>query len=293
MYDRPTEILREMASGTRLDVPPLLSVVVAMHDEAGNAQPLVEEIAAVLAGTRFEIIIVNDGSADATAAELEAATPRCLQLHVLHHRERAGQSMAVITGVKAARGEWIATLDGDGQNDPADIPRLLAEAQRHGSEPILIAGHRRRRRDGLAKRWASRLANAVRARLLRDATPDTGCGLKVFRRTDFLAVPHFNHMHCFLPALFLRHGGKVVSVPVNHRPRTQGRSHYGSFDRLMVGIVDLGGMLWLLNRWRQVEVLDATAAAALATVAQVPGDGVPWGGSGAPGAMGAPAPAEA
>ncbi|HUC19793.1 MAG TPA: glycosyltransferase family 2 protein [Acetobacteraceae bacterium] len=240
------------------ETPPLLSVVVAMHNEAGNVGPLIEEIAAALAGSRFEIIAVNDGSQDTTAAELQAAAERCPSLRVIRHRAQAGQSMALITGVKAAHGPWIATLDGDGQNDPADIPRLFARARQHGLDPILIAGFRQHRRDSLAKRWGSRFANSVRSRLLRDATPDTGCGLKIFRREDFLALPHFNHMHRFLPALFLRHGGTVISVPVNHRPRTNGRSHYGSLDRLLVGITDLAGAAWLLRRWRQVEVEETT-----------------------------------
>jgi dolichol-phosphate mannosyltransferase len=251
MYDRTPEI-------PSTETPPLLSVVVSMHDEAGNVGPLIGEIAAALTGTRFEIVAVDDGSRDTTAAELHDAAERCPNLRVLRHRAQAGQSMAVITGVKAAHGAWIATLDGDGQNDPADILRLFAKARAHGPEPILIAGYRQRRRDSLAKRWGSRFANTVRARLLGDATPDTGCGLKIFRRADFLALPHFNHMHRFLPALFLRHGGVVLSMPVNHRPRTRGRSHYGSLDRLLVGITDLAGTLWLLRRWHQVQADETT-----------------------------------
>jgi dolichol-phosphate mannosyltransferase len=235
--------------------PPLLSVIVPMHDEAGNAGPLIAEIAAALAGIRFEIVAVDDGSADTTAAELRKAAERCHRLRLLRHRTRAGQSMAVITGVKAAYGTWIATLDGDGQNDPKDILKLLAVAQAHGPDPILIAGFRRHRQDSLAKRWGSRFANAARARLLGDGTPDTGCGLKVFRREDFLALPQFDHMHRFLPALFLRHGGTVLSLPVSHRPRTSGRSHYGSLDRLAVGILDLAGVWWLKRRWRRPEIV--------------------------------------
>ncbi len=234
---------------------PFLSVVVPMHDEAANVRPTIGEIASTLAGMRFEIVAIDDGSRDETAVELEAAAKQCPELRVLRHRMQAGQSMAVITGVKAAYGTWIATLDGDGQNDPADIPRLLAVAQAHGLVPILIAGHRQRRRDRFAKRWGSRLANIVRARLLGDATPDTGCGLKLFRRADFLALPQFDHMHRFLPALFLRHGGTVLSLPVNHRPRIRGRSHYGSLDRLAVGVVDLAGVWWLKRRWHRPEIV--------------------------------------
>jgi len=247
MSDRTPEI--SSAAG-----PPLLSVVVPMHDEAGNAGPLIAEIARALADTRFEIVVIDDGSTDSTAAELRKAGESCPNLRVLQHRTRAGQSMALITGVKAAHGPWIATLDGDGQNDPSDIPELLAAAVAHSADPVLIAGFRLHRRDSLAKRWGSRFANAVRARLLGDATPDAGCGLKVFRRDDFLALPQFDHMHRFLPALFVRHGGTVRSLPVNHRPRTRGRSHYGSLDRLAVGIVDLAGVWWLQRRWRQPEI---------------------------------------
>ena len=247
MSDRTPEV--SSAAGA-----PLLSVVVPMHDEAGNAGPLIAEIARALADTRFEIVAIDDGSADGTADELRKAGESCPNLRVLHHRTQAGQSMALITGVKAAHGPWIATLDGDGQNDPADIPELLAAAKAHGAEPVLIAGFRLHRRDSAAKRWGSRFANTVRARLLGDATPDTGCGLKVFRREDFLALPQFDHMHRFLPALFLRHGGTVLSLPVNHRPRTRGHSHYGSLDRLAVGIVDLAGVWWLKRRWRRPEI---------------------------------------
>jgi dolichol-phosphate mannosyltransferase len=225
-----------------------------MHNEAGNAGPLIAEIARALADTRFEIVAIDDGSADGTGAELRKAGESCPNLRVLHHLTQAGQSMALITGVKAAHGPWIATLDGDGQNDPSDIPELLAAAQAHGAESVLIAGFRVHRRDSVAKRWGSRFANTVRARLLGDATPDTGCGLKVFRREDFLALPQFDHMHRFLPALFVRHGGTVLSLPVNHRPRTMGHSHYGSLDRLAVGIVDLAGVWWLKRRWRRPEI---------------------------------------
>jgi len=249
-----------MYNGTP-EIPPLLSVVVPMHNEAENAGPLIDEIAAALKDTRFEIVAIDDGSADGTAAELDKAVKRCSQLRVLRHRMQSGQSMAVITGVKAAHGQWVATLDGDGQNDPQDIPHLLAAAQAHNAASVLIAGFRRKRRDSLAKRWGSRFANTIRAKLLGDGTPDTGCGLKVFRREDFLALPQFDHMHRFLPALVLRNGGTVVSVPVNHRPRSKGRSHYGSLDRLAVGIVDLAGVWWLKRRWRRTEIVATHPAA--------------------------------
>ncbi|WP_149539519.1 glycosyltransferase [Siccirubricoccus phaeus] len=236
--------------------PPLVSVVIPVRNEAPNIAPLVAEIEAALAGVAHEIVYVDDGSSDATPAELAAAAARAPVRH-LRHRRSCGQSAAVVTGVKAARGRWIATLDGDGQNDPADIPRLLARAEREAAAEggaILVAGHRVTRRDSWVKRRSSRVANAVRSRLLQDATPDTGCGLKVFPRALFLELPHFDHMHRFLPALVLRQGGRVVSEPVNHRPRVRGVSNYGTLDRLLVGLVDLAGVAWLQRRWKRPEV---------------------------------------
>ncbi len=236
--------------------PPLLSVVVPVRNEGPNILPLLGEIEAALASVPFEVVYVDDGSTDDTSARLREAAASGRLLH-RRHRESCGQSAAVLTGVRAAAGTWIATLDGDGQNDPADVPALLARAQaeeRLAPGPVLIAGHRTTRRDGPAKRVASRVANAVRSRLLRDATPDTGCGLKLLRRDVFLALPHFDHMHRFLPALVLREGGRVVSVPVNHRPRTRGRSNYGTLDRLWVGLFDLAGVAWLQRRRRRPEL---------------------------------------
>ena len=229
---------------------PLVSVVVPVRNEAENIAPLVAEITAALAGLQFEIVYVDDGSTDGTASELlaaEALVPSGSALRRFRHRQSCGQSAAVSTGVRAARGRWIATLDGDGQNDPADIPRLLSRAQAEGGT-VMIAGHRVTRRDTWIKRWSSRVANGVRARLLRDATPDTGCGLKVFPRALFLDLPRFDHMHRFLPALALRAGARVVSEPVNHRPRLRGRSNYGTFDRLAVSLSDLAGVAWLQRR---------------------------------------------
>lgn len=229
---------------------PTLSVVVPVRNEGPNIAPLVAEIRQALAGMDHEIVYVDDGSSDDTPAQLRAA-----EVIVRRHRLSCGQSAAVVTGVRAAGGTWIATLDGDGQNDPADIPALLARAMADaGSGPLLVAGHRTRRRDSWTKRQSSRFANAVRAALLHDATPDTGCGLKLFRRDAFLELPHFDHMHRYLPALFIRAGGRVVSVPVNHRPRTRGTSNYGTLDRLWVGLFDLVGVAWLQRRWRRPEI---------------------------------------
>lgn len=230
-----------------------LSVVIPVRNEAGNIAPLVAEIAAALDGlVAYEIVYVDDGSDDSTFPEirrLQAGLPR---LRLVRHAARCGQSAAIRSGVKAARGRWIATLDGDGQNDPADIPELWRIAQaiahREAGAAVLIAGQRARRRDSWSKRQASRIANAVRRRMLHDDTPDTGCGIKLFPRALFLALPYFDHMHRFLPALVLREGGTVRLVPVNHRPRQRGASKYGVLDRLVVGIIDLFGVMWLRRR---------------------------------------------
>ncbi len=233
-----------------------LSIVIPVKNEAGNIAPLVAEIVAALEGLAdYEIVYVDDGSNDATAAEIGRLQARLPRLCLVRHATSGGQSAAIRSGVKAARGTWIATLDGDGQNDPADIPALWRLAQgsiqnsiREIVPPLLIAGHRARRRDTWTKRQASRIANAVRRRLLRDGTPDTGCGLKLFPRSLFLDLPYFDHMHRFLPALVLREGGSVRSVAVNHRPRQRGISKYGVLDRLGVGIADLLGVMWLRRR---------------------------------------------
>jgi len=167
---------------------------------------------------------------------------------VLHHVDQSGQSTAVRTGVKAARAPWIATLDGDGQNDPADIPRLLAKRDASPPEVRMFAGWRVNRQDSGSKRWASRIANAIRTRMLRDDTPDTGCGIKLFEREAFLELPYFNHMHRYLPALMQRAGWQTVSVPVNHRARTTGVSKYNNLNRALVGVADLRGVAWLIRR---------------------------------------------
>ncbi len=228
-------------------------MVVPVRNEAPNIAPLIAEIGAALNGIPHEIVYVDDGSDDGSA-EAVLAAPAAAPVILKRHRRSCGQSAAIVTGVRAAQGPWIATLDGDGQNDPADIPALLARAQQEGGL-ILIAGHRTQRRDTAVKRLSSRFANRLRAAVLGDATPDTGCGLKVFPRAAFLELPAFDHMHRFLPALMLRAGGRVVSMPVNHRPRLRGMSKYGTLDRAMVGIVDLAGVAWLQRRWKRPEIL--------------------------------------
>ncbi|MEQ9350345.1 MAG: glycosyltransferase, partial [Alphaproteobacteria bacterium] len=201
----------------------------------------------------WEVIVVDDASGDHTPAALRGVATAVPELRVLRHRRQSGQSAGLLTGIRAARGVWIATLDGDGQNDPADIPALwrALQAVPVGARPLaLIAGHRTARRHSAIRRLSSRMANGVRRRILQDDTPDTGCGLKLFARDAFMALPHFDHMHRFLPALVQRAGGQSHSVPVNHRPRGGGRSHYGIANRLWVGIVDLMGVAWLLRRQR-------------------------------------------
>jgi dolichol-phosphate mannosyltransferase len=247
------EPLSQTKPETALDSP-LLSVVVPVHNEAPNLRPLIAAISLALAGIDHEIVYVDDGSTDDTPMILANTAATLPTLLRVRHRQSCGQSAAVIT---AARGSFIATLDGDGQNDPADIPAMLETAmaaEAFGRKPILIAGHRTTRKDSGAKRWGSRIANAVRGRLLKDGTPDTGCGLKLFRRAAFLELPHFDHIHRFLPALFIRAGGHVVSVPVRHHPRAHGASHYGTWGRLKVGIVDMFGVAWLQRRWKQPQI---------------------------------------
>ncbi len=238
---------------------PLLAVVVPVKNEADNILPLVTEIDAALNGkAAFEIIYVDDGSDDATPRVLSETKAKFPMLRVVRHHNSCGQSQAVATGVKAARAAIIATLDGDGQNDPADIPamldRLLAEPE-NKRDFLLVAGHRQKRQDDGIRLISSKIANNIRAGLLKDDTPDTGCGLKVFTRAAFLDMPRFNHMHRFLPALMIRRGGKVVSVRVNHRARERGVSKYGVWNRLWVGIVDLFGVMWLQAR-ASVPVID-------------------------------------
>ena len=237
----------------------MLSVVVPLHNEEDNVAPLIEEIVAALRPVAtFEIVCVDDGSADATPARLRELLDRHLQLRVLQHKQRSGQSTAIRNGVKAARGDWIATLDGDGQNDPADIPKLLAARDAGDPAVKLYAGWRVNRQDSGSKRWASKVANAIRARLLRDATPDSGCGIKLFERAAFLDLPYFDHMHRYLPALMQRTGWKTQSVPVNHRARGSGVSNYNNLTRALVGIADMRGVAWLIRRAQRPVVEEIT-----------------------------------
>jgi dolichol-phosphate mannosyltransferase len=226
-----------------------LSVVVPVHDEEDNVAPLIEEIVAALRGkVAFEILFVDDASRDATGDKLRHALDFYPELRVLRHAAQSGQSAAIRSGVKAARGSWIATLDGDRQNDPSDIPKLLAARDAGAARTKLYAGWRVDRKDSGSKRRASTFANSVRAWLLRDATPDTGCGIKLFEREAFLDLPYFDHMHRYLPALMQRAGWATVSVPVNHRARPAGSSKYNNLQRAWVGLADLRGVAWLMRR---------------------------------------------
>ncbi|MDE2463818.1 MAG: glycosyltransferase family 2 protein [Alphaproteobacteria bacterium] len=228
-----------------------LTVVVPVKDEAQNVGILAREIATALAGdTSYEVIFVDDASTDGTPTVLKQLKEDMPQLRIIRHARNAGQSRALRTGVSAARSEIVATLDGDGQNDPADLPKLLAEIQAGGFQLGMVAGVRLQRRDNWAKRQASRAANRVRNWALKDGATDTGCGLKAFRRSAYLALPYFDHMHRYLITLMLREGYKVQYVNVSHRPRLHGRSKYGVWDRAIVGITDLLGVRWLQHRFR-------------------------------------------
>jgi dolichol-phosphate mannosyltransferase len=230
---------------------PEVSVVVPVCNEEENVLPLAREIHAALTGRyAFETIFVDDGSTDDTAEAVRAARAEGMpEVRLLRHVARSGQSAAIATGVRHARGRWIGTLDGDGQNDPADFPALLAALLDPATPRLkLVMGNRTTRRDTWLRRASSRIANAVRAAILKDGTPDTGCGIKAFERDVFMHMPRFRNMHRFMPALFLREGCEVVSLSVNHRERTRGTSKYGLHNRLWVGIVDLVGMSWLMRR---------------------------------------------
>jgi len=232
--------------------------VVPVYNEVENIELLHDEICQALEGkTDFEMLFVDDGSSDGTLEKLQQVAQKSPRLRVIRHITNAGQSTAVITGVRYARSEWIATLDGDGQNDPADIPRMLVVRDQSADKAAeMYAGYRKKRNDSWLKRISSRGANAIRSRILHDSTPDTGCGLKLFKRDIFLSLPHFDHLHRFLPALFQRSGGRVEIVEVHHRARVKGSSKYGFHNRLWVGIVDLIGVAWLQRRRVQVETTE-------------------------------------
>jgi dolichol-phosphate mannosyltransferase len=236
----------------------MLSVIVPVHNEAENIAPLLSEIAALKHRIPLmEIVYVDDGSTDATLAELKKIQPVEPMLRIIAQTPRAGQSCASWTGVNAATQPVCVTLDGDGQNDPEGIVGMFAafmESAKAGTR-VMIAGQREKREDNVIRKISSRTANKVRSKILGDGVSDTGCALKMFRRDDYLALPYFNHMHRFLPALMIRAGVSIVKHPVKHRPRTRGTSKYGVMNRLWVGIVDLFGVLWLKSRAKPTNLI--------------------------------------
>jgi glycosyltransferase involved in cell wall biosynthesis len=229
---------------------PEISLVIPVFDEEGAAPPLAREVAQAFAGRAFELIFVDDASRDGTHAALAALQREIPQLRLLSHARNAGQSRAIRTGVLAARAPIVVTLDGDGQNDPADAPALAEALAAAPAEVGMVAGERVKRQDSLGKRLGSRIGNGVRKRLLRDSADDTGCGLKAIRREAFLRLPYFDHVHRYLPALIRREGYEVVFRPVRHRPRRTGRSKYTNLGRLWASLSDLVGVLWLQSRAR-------------------------------------------
>lgn len=235
---------------------PDISVVVPVFDEEGAAPTLAREIAAAFQGRNIEIIFVDDASRDGTRAGLQALKAELPQLRVLIHRRNSGQSRAIRTGVLAARAPVIVTLDGDGQNDPADGPALVDALNAGGPELALVGGERVKRQDSRAKKLASRLGNGVRKRLLGDTANDTGCGLKAFRREAFLRLPYFDHLHRYIPALMLREGYEVAFRPVGHRHRQTGASKYTNLGRLWASAWDLLGVMWLQARSRRPQGVD-------------------------------------
>ncbi|MCE2593698.1 glycosyltransferase family 2 protein [Motilimonas cestriensis] len=238
---------------------PFVSVVIPAKNEQGNIGLLIKEISEVLhalGNIQFEVVLVNDGSKDNTVIEAKefAAQSQC-QLQVISHEASCGQSTALHTGIFHAKGEWIVTSDADGQNDPADIPALLQAAQQVQTEHFCIAGFRNKRLDTPWVRLQSKIANGIRQRFLNDGVPDSGCGLKVFPKRTFQALPYFDHMHRFLPALIKRINGKIVVCPVNHRNRAVGQSNYTAWSRAWVGVVDMFGVMWLRKRTKLPRII--------------------------------------
>jgi glycosyltransferase involved in cell wall biosynthesis len=235
---------------------PDISVVVPVFDEEGAAPALAREIAAAFEGRRFEILFVDDASRDGTKAALKALSSEIPQLRVLAHRRNAGQSRAIRSGVLGALAPIIVTLDGDGQNDPADGPALVDALMAGPADLALVGGERVKRQDSQAKKVASRIGNGVRRRLLNDTANDTGCGLKAFRREAFLRLPYFDHIHRYIPALMQREGYRTAFLPVNHRHRRTGRSKYTNLGRLWASLSDLFGVVWLQSRARDPAGVD-------------------------------------
>jgi glycosyltransferase involved in cell wall biosynthesis len=229
---------------------PDVSIVVPVFNETGNVGPLAREIAAAFAGQAYEMIFVDDASTDTTRADLNALKAELPSLRVLSHQRNSGQSRSVRTGILSARAPIVVTMDGDGQNDPADAPRLAARLVASPDQVALVGGQRVKRQDSFAKKFASKVGNGVRKRLLKDGAADTGCGLKAFRREAFLRLPYFDHIHRYLPALMIREGYQVAFEPVGHRARMAGASKYTNLGRLWASLSDLLGVMWLNSRSR-------------------------------------------
>ncbi len=227
-----------------------VSVVIAVYNEIDNIEILIAEIEKSLAAvTHFEIIAVDDNSQDGSRQRLMQLAQQKPHLRLIKHVRNFGQSIAIVSGARAARYPWVLTLDGDGQNDPADFIKLFAALKNVDlSQPVLVTGVRVQRNDNWVRRQSSKVANRVRDSLLHDDCPDSACGLKLFQKAVFLQLPHFNHLHRFLPALYKRINGLIINVPVNHRPRLRGQSKYGTLSRLWVGIFDILGVMWLIHR---------------------------------------------
>ena len=239
---------------------PGISIVVPVHNEQENVLPLAEEVKEALAACYpYELIFVDDASTDNThTLLLDSLKKKSLSIKIIKHRHNAGQSAAVLTGVHHAKYSWVATLDGDRQNDPRDIVNLIHLVEQQHLTNTLLMGVRINRQDTTIRKLSSRLANAIRRTLLQDNCPDSACGIKLFPRDLFLALPHFRNFHRFMPALFHRAGASILNVPVNHRPRVAGKSKYGISNRLWVGIIDLIGMAWLMRRPIHVEASDVS-----------------------------------
>jgi dolichol-phosphate mannosyltransferase len=232
-----------------------ISIVIPAYNEAENIGPLISEIVHINLEYPFEIIIVDDASSDDTYANVVSMKQEVQELRIIQHKNTSGQSASIATGIEYATGELIVTMDGDGQNNPADIPNMVAALiNSKNTKLCMVAGFRKKRDDSSWRIISSKIANSVRSFFLRDQTPDTGCGLKVFYRSAFIKLPFFDHMHRFLPALIQMRGGEVISLEVTHRARMRGISKYGTLDRLWVGIIDIIGVSWLRLRSKRVEI---------------------------------------
>lgn len=246
-----------MSAPTAPNLAPAFSIVIPAHNEAANLPALMAEIHAAIEGVAYEIVIVDDGSSDDTVSILQSLHMQYPHMRLIRHRQSCGQSAALRSGIQAAQASVIVTMDGDGQNNPADIPQLWERFIQETAQNmhVMVMGQRQKRQDKFSKRLASHLANQIRQRILKDGVQDTGCPLKIFYQADFMALPYFDHIHRYIPALLARDGIRTITMPVRHRARQQGASHYGIWDRFKVGVVDLCGVWWLLRRRKLPEII--------------------------------------